>query len=151
MGKLLKKVGSCKYLEILFDSELKWTLHIESIYKKKIIKCCSIFYKLRDKLPIRMPKDIYYAFVHPHILYGIEIYVNTKISYLDKLIKLNNKLLRILQHKPITTPVLELYKSYDILPIPLLHKQQLLLFAYKFIHHPKLLPEVFINNICFYI
>ena len=53
-----------------------------------------------------MLKDIYYAFVHTH--YGIEIYANTKISYLDKLIKLNNKLLRILQHKPITTPVFEL-------------------------------------------
>ena len=144
-GQIIEKVGSCKYLGILFDSELKWTLHIESIYKK-LIKYCSIFYKLRDKLPIRMLKDIYYAFVHTHILYGIEIYANTKISYLDKLIKLNNKLLRILQHKPITTPVFELYKSYDTLPIPLLHKQQLLLFAHKFIHHPKLLPEVFINN-----
>jgi len=32
-----------------------------------------------------MLKDIYYAFVHPHILYGIEIYANTKVSYLDKL------------------------------------------------------------------
>ena len=66
--------------------KLKCTLHIESIYKK-LIKYCSIFYKLRDKLPIRMLKDIYYAFVHPHILYGIEIYANTKISYLDKLIQ----------------------------------------------------------------
>ena len=91
-------------------------------------------------------KDIYYAFVHPHILYGIEIYANTKPSYLDKLIKLNNKLLRILQHKPITTPLSQLYKSYDTLPIPSLHKQQLLLFAHKFIYHPHLLPETFINN-----
>ena len=153
MGKLLKKLAVANIWEsFLIDSELKWTLHIESIYKK-LIKYCSIFYKLRDKQPIRMLKDIYYAFVHPHILYGtgIEIYANTKISYLDKLIKLNNKLLRILQHKPITTPVFELYKSYDTLPIPLLHKQQLLLFAHKFIHHPKLLPEVFINNNFFYI
>jgi len=43
--------------------------------------------------------------------YGIEIYANTKASYLDyldKLNKLNNKLLRILQNKPITTPLCEL-------------------------------------------
>ena len=33
-GQFIEKVGSCKYLGILFDSELKWTLHIESIYKK---------------------------------------------------------------------------------------------------------------------
>ena len=32
-GQIIEKVGSCKYLGILFDSEIKWTLHIESIYK----------------------------------------------------------------------------------------------------------------------
>ena len=52
------------------------------------------FYKLREKLPNKMLKDIYYIFVYPHLLNGIELYGNTKASnYLDKLIKLNNKLL----------------------------------------------------------
>jgi len=31
------------------------------------------------------------AFVYPYILYGIEIYANTFITYLDTLTKLNNK------------------------------------------------------------
>ena len=35
-----------------------------------------------------MLKDIFYAFVHPHILYGIEIYANTKLSHLNRLIKI---------------------------------------------------------------
>jgi len=60
--------------------------------------------------------------------------------------KLNNKLLRILQCKPITTPIRELYKSYNTLLITDLHKQQLLLFVHKFIHHPELLAEIFISN-----
>jgi len=95
-----------------------------------------------------MLKDIYYAFVHPYILYGVEIYANTKSTYLDKLIKLNNKL-RILQNRSITTPICQLYKSYNTLLIPDLHKhkQQLLHFVYKYvIHHPALLPEAFINS-----
>jgi len=57
-----------------------------------------------------MLKEIYYAFIHLHVLYGVEIYANTP-TYLDKLMKLNNKLLRILQCKPITTPIRELYKT----------------------------------------
>ena len=73
----------------------------------------SIFYKLRDKLPDQMLREIYYAFIHSHVLYGVEIYANTKPTYLDKLMKLNNKLLRILQCKPITTPIRELYKTYN--------------------------------------
>ena len=64
------------------------------------------------------------------------------LTYLDKLKKLNNKLLRILQCKPITTPIRELYKTCNTLLITDLHKQQLLLF----IHHPELLTEIFINN-----
>jgi len=67
-------------------------------------------------------------------------------TYLDELMKLNNTLLRILQCKPITTPICELYKTCNTLLITDLHKQQLLLFVHKFIHHPELLPEIFINN-----
>ena len=95
-----------------------------------------------------MLREIYYAFIHSHVLYGVEIYANTKPTYLDKLMKLNNKLLRILQCKPITTAIRELYKTYrpNTLLITDLHKQQLLLFVHKFIHHPELLPEIFINN-----
>ena len=60
--------------------------------------------------------------------------------------KLNNKLLRILQCKPITTPIRELYKTYNTLLITDLHKQQLLLFVHKFIHHLELLPEMVIRR-----
>ena len=79
-------------------------------------------------------------------MYGVEIYANTKPSHLDKLMKLNNKLLKILQCKPITTPIRELYKTYNTLVITDHHKQQLLLFVHKFIHRPELLPEIFINT-----
>jgi len=110
------------------------------------MKYTNIFYKLRGKLPGQMLREIYYAFIHSHVLYGVEIYANTKLTYLDKLMKLNNKLLRILQRKPITTPIRELYKTYNTSLITDLHKQQLLLFVHRSIHHPELLSEIFINN-----
>ena len=50
-------------------------------------------------LPHQVLKQVYFAFVHSHLLYAIEIYANTHKCYLDKLIKLNNKLLRIIQNK----------------------------------------------------
>jgi len=37
-----------------------------------------------------MLREIYYAFIHSHVLYGVEIYANTKPTYLHKLMKLNN-------------------------------------------------------------
>jgi len=50
-------------------------------------------------------ESIYYAFVHPHILYGIEIYANTCSTYLKPLNVIINILLRTAQNCRLQTPV----------------------------------------------
>ena len=93
---------------------------------KKLIKYCSIFYKLKSILPIQGLKQVYFAFVHSRLLYAVEIYANTYKCYLDKLIKLNNK-----------------HKNYSTLPVPLLHQQNLILFAHKILRYSHKLPVLF--------
>ena len=56
--------------------------------------CCRLTIKYISWRPM-----IYFAFVHSHLLYGVEVYANTTTNHLSKLITLNNKLLRILQYK----------------------------------------------------
>jgi hypothetical protein len=143
-GIELCKVTECKYLGVTLDHELKWAAHIEQLYKK-LVKFIGIFYKLRNKLPPAVLKIIYFTFVYSHILYGVEVYANTHMSYLDKLIKLNNKILRILQNKPLLTPVRELYASHNTLPINDLHSMQILILVHKFLYHQDKLPEAFRN------
>jgi hypothetical protein len=63
-----EKVDTCRYLGIVIDSDLKWKLHVEHVYRK-LVKFTSIFFKLRQKLTDRVLKLIYFAFVHMHILY----------------------------------------------------------------------------------
>jgi len=75
------------------------------------------------------------------VLHAIEIYANTHKCYFDKLIKLNNKLLKIIQNKPRKTHPTELYENYFTLPVPLLHQQNLIFFAHKILHYPHKLPE----------
>ena len=74
---------------------------------------------------------IYFAFVHSHLAYGIEIYGNTYINRLNRLMILNNKLLRILQNAPRDTPVVKLYANFNILTLPELNTCQIL----KFVHN----------------
>ena len=143
--RIIQKVDNCLYLGVIIDNELKWTLHIEQLYCK-LIKFTSIFYKLRSKLPERILRQLYFAFVHSRIMFGIELYANTCSTYLDKLIKLNNKLLRILQNSPLFVPTRDLYLKYNTLPINELHEYHLLTFVHKFVFHPELLPPVFIRN-----
>ena len=65
----------------------------------------------RNKLPYAILKQLYFAFVHSHISYAIEIYLNMCDSYFDKLTILNNKILRILQNKDLHFPVAQLYTN----------------------------------------
>ena len=86
---------------------------------------------------------LYFAFVHPHIIYGIEVYANACKSTLDKLYKLNNKLIRILFNKQIETPVYSLYKMLNTLPLSKLHEVQLLKLVHKCLFHKNLMPSIF--------
>ena len=143
-GTAIKKVQHCRYLGLFIDDTLTWSHHIDTIYSK-LLKYIGIFYKIRSKLPWSILRNIYFAFVYPHILYGIEIYANTSSTHLKKLIIMNNKLLRILQNKPHKFPVKDLYLNFDTLAIPDLHIFQLLIVVHKFLHHKHLLPNAFVN------
>ena len=73
---------------------------------------------------------IYFAFVHAHLAYGIEIYGNAYINHLNRLMILN-KLLRILQKAPRDTPVVKLYANFNTLNLPDLYTYHIL----KFVHN----------------
>jgi hypothetical protein len=143
-GSEIVQVKDCKYLGITIDDCLKWNVHIDALYKN-LIKYTSIFYKLRSVLPANILKNLYYALVHSRIVLGIEIYGSADLNSLDKLIKLNNKILRVLQNKRIDCPLFDLYESYNTLPIPALFQFNILIFMFKYTHNCALLPAAFRN------
>jgi len=100
-------------------------------------------YKLRSKLSLDWLKLIYFAFVYPYILYEIEIYANTFITYLDTLTKLNNKILQIILNQPFRSHALDLYRQCDLLPLNYLHTHQLLILVFKCMYHRHLVPSTF--------
>jgi len=64
------KVHVCTYLGIHFDDQLTWKHRIDYIYTKLKQLIC-IFYRLSTKFACRWLQNIYNAFVHPYLLYGI--------------------------------------------------------------------------------
>jgi hypothetical protein len=102
-----------------------------------------MYYKLRFLLPQKSLKNLYFALVQPHLTYGLEIYGNTAESNLDPLSKTNNKILRILQNKPMRTHVDTLYRNYNTMNLLSLRNFKLACLIHKFAHHPQELPEVF--------
>jgi len=75
---------------------------------------------------------LYFAFIHSQMAYGIDVYGNTFSSNLNKLIILNNKILRIHQNAPRETHVADLYITFNTLTLPNLHKFHILLFMHNY-------------------
>ena len=138
----LIRVNSTKYLGVYIDEDLTWQNHIHYIINK-LVKFCSIFYKLRSIVPPSILRKLYFALVHPQLIYGIEIYANTYQKYLDPLIKLNSKILRILQNRKLNYPVPNLYRTYITLPLHQLHNFFILMLLHKFKFNRSELPEPF--------
>src|SRR5208282_2094317 len=104
----ISRTYASKYLGVIIDEKLTWSNQIDYIYNKQI-KFVGIAYRLRNKIPAMFLRNIYYGLIHSNILYGLEIYGNASHSQVDKLIKLNNKILRILQFKTILKPATWLF------------------------------------------
>jgi hypothetical protein len=81
--------------------------------------------------------------VHPHILYGVEMYGNTSASYLEKLQKGSNKILRILQHEEARNSLIDLYYFWGTLCIDQLHFYHIMSLVYRFVYNREKLPKVY--------
>ena len=141
----LNAVNSAKYLGIIIDSDLSWKSHVDNLFKK-LLKFTGIFYKLRSRAQPQVLRMLYFTFVHPQLLYGVQVYANTCKScksHLEKLIVLNNKLLCIAQNCSVRTCVVDLYKRYSTLPLPLLHEYNVLCFVHKSYYSSLAIPNVF--------
>jgi hypothetical protein len=143
-NKIISHVTSCKYLGVTLDEDLSFIIHIDNILNK-IRKLCGAFYKLRYKLPNKCLKNLYFALVHSHLIYCLEMYGGASQTRLEPLCKVNNKILRILQNKPLMSNVQNLYSAYNTLPIFAIRKLKILCLVHKFIHHVRELPIVYQN------
>ena len=65
------------------------------------------------------------------------------VIYLDKLVKINNKLLIIFQNQPLANLCLNLYTSFNLLSIDKLHVLQIVLFVFKFLYHSNLVSSIY--------
>ena len=61
-GMTIHRVQTTKYLGTLIDEKLTWKPHIEHVMKS-LIKYFGIFYKLRDPIPEKFRRQIYYAYI----------------------------------------------------------------------------------------
>lgn len=139
-------VNSFRYLGVILDNKLSFQDHISSI-EKKVARSVGIITKLRHYVPNTILLKLYFALLHPHLLYGILVWGSTYKSYMQKLISLQNKAIRLITnnlafHQPIV-PVSALYKHKEIFKLSDLYLYEVASFMHNFSNSK--LPNAFLN------
>jgi len=140
------RVEHTKFLGVTIDNKLTWTEHINEILSH-LRRFVGIFYKISFFLPRNVLKILYSSLVHSKILYAIEIYANTFKTYLHDLHIINNRILRIVLGKDRYCSTMELYILGNTLPIEILFKYKLMLYAHAIYFKCPSLPKFIFNNV----
>ena len=112
----IKQVKSIKFLGINIDSNLTWKQHINYI-TKKVSKTTGILYKARHYVSPNILRTLYHALVYPYLHYGNIIWANTYPTRLDKIKKLQKKIIKIITFSNFTAVTAPLFSKLSVLTI----------------------------------
>ena len=101
---------------MIIDEHLSWKQHINTV-ANKISKFSGILCKARHFVTRLLLKSIYYALIYPYIFYGNVVWANTYQSHLDKIYKLQKKIVRIMSFKAYNHSSKPLFKELNVLNI----------------------------------
>ena len=95
--KIISQVRHTKFLGVIIDEHLSWKEH--NNVANKISKFTGLLCKARHYVTRSLLKSIYYALIYPSIFYGNVVCANTYQSHLDKVYKLQKKIVPIMTFK----------------------------------------------------
>ena len=143
----LERVQCTKFLGIIIDDGLKWTNHISYI-KNKIAKGFGIILRTRKFFNKKTLLNLYHAFIFPYLIYCVEIWGNAANIYLDPLIKLQKKIIRVITFSQYLAHTNDLFVQLQILPFKklVIHRIGLQMFKNNLGYIPKAVKSFFTTN-----
>ena len=91
----IQQVDNTKFLGVIIDDNLNWSNHISYI-NSKIAKGIGIICRARKFFSKSALYYLYYAFIFPYLIYCVEVWDNALSTHTQPLIKLQNKIIRII-------------------------------------------------------
>jgi hypothetical protein len=136
-----------KLLGILFDEYLSFEDHITSICSK-ISKSLFCLNRIKNFVTNSALKTLYYAMVHSHIAYCINIYGCATSTALNRLVIKQKEAIRIVCRAGYRDHSNPLFKQLGVLPLNDLIKYSSLKFMHKFKHNrlPLSFSETWLTN-----
>ena len=146
-NKVIDRVVSTKFLGVIIDAQLKFREHIAQI-KGKIARGIGILCRAKKFFNIKTLTDLYYSFVHPYLSYCVEFWGNTNTTYINPLIKLQKRAVRIITGANQLCSTDGIFKMLKIIPLAKLHTLAVFLFLYKVVNTvvPSTISSMFVFN-----
>ena len=106
---MLERKLEGKFLGITIDDKLTFTSQINTI-SRTISRWTGVLYKLKAHIPAHILLNLYYAFIYPHLNYGIIAWGSTIVSHMYPLVLLQKRIIRIITNSsPIMKPTTPTY------------------------------------------
>lgn len=146
-GQNISLVEHTKFLGVILDSKLTWYLHIKQIHSK-ISKGIGIICRAKRLLNKPSLLTLYNSFIYPYLTYCIEVWGAAADTYLDKILKLQKKIVRIINFSPFRAHSEPIFRNLGIRKINLIYEYNVGVFMYKFTHNmlPTIFSPMFIYN-----
>ena len=124
----LAYITSITFLGLKIDDQLTWKYHINHI-KSKISYVSFLLNKVKNILPFEAKKTLYYTLIYSQLAYGILAWGHS--TSINKIFLLQKRVLRIMQNKSYRHHTDPLFRSANILKLPDIYTQQVILFVQK--------------------
>ena len=113
-GSAIERVKVSKFLGLHVDDKLSWKSHINTV-QSKLSRTLPAMYHARPFVNDSTLRTIYNALFLPHLSYCSEIWGNTYISSLSKIITTQKKAIRLVCRTGKYTPSTPLFKKLNLL------------------------------------
>ena len=106
----INPTSSVKYLEVHLTHTLTWNTYLLELIPK-LNRAVRLLSTIRHYTPKPLLRTIYYSPFNSHMIYLCQTWGQSKTGLFNKIEKLQDKALRIINFQPNTTPVSEIYKT----------------------------------------
>ena len=113
-GKRLYPSKYVKYLGVLIDPHLNWSYHIQAI-ASKLSRAIGMLAKIRHFVSVENLRNIYHGIFASLQNYGAQIWDQRQNSHVKRIIKLQDRAIRIMNFSQYREPTSALYKKSEVL------------------------------------
>lgn len=128
-GSPIAHADYIKFLGITIDKSLNWSAHINNL-RSQLHKTVGLIYYASGFLPVNVLLMLYNSLINSKIIYCLEAWGNAPNIYLNKILVIQKRIIKIIYHKKPTYHSAELFKRAKILPIHELYKLRICLLAH---------------------